>query len=169
MQKSPLESPIQEIFFEVSVSTPSTSSQKNFFDKGEEEREAWGSLVTRLSERLGPKKAFMASPVQSYIPEKSWLKKMEISPPFAVSLPFPERPLRLLGTPLTLKKSENFFLHQNKKWIFLHLEGPEILHAAWWIEKIDRHYYRVLTQTGEQLWVYTTPHQDQVYLHGYFD
>jgi len=59
-----------------------------------------------------------------------------------------------------------------KSWQILEWHGPERLSAEWWDEGgFHRDYYRVLTETGEQLWIFSTgpKHQSRLYLQGYFD
>ena len=37
------------------------------------------------------------------------------------------------------------------------------------LKGFNRDYYRVVTESGEQLWVFAIPSREGFYLHGYFD
>jgi protein ImuB len=65
-----------------------------------------------------------------------------------------------------------------KQWRVLTWEGPERLIGEWWkdpsVEGFRRDYYRVVTEGGEQLWVFADYARTQgerfaFFLHGYFD
>ena len=84
-------------------------------------------------------------------------------------LPFPERPLRLLREPQVLYKSGDSLFHEEKMWRIRGWEGPEILKTEWWVEKMERHYFKIDTHSGEDLWVFTIPGSTKIFLHGYFD
>jgi len=170
LQAKPLESPVTQITFEILESSPSTSAQRDFFNKKEEEQESWNSLISRLAEKLGPSRVFFAVPVEKYIPEKGWIMKNDRPlSSLASYLAFPERPLRLLREPETLYKSGENLFNKDKMWRIRSWEGPEILKTEWWVEKMERHYFKVDTHSGEDLWIFTIPGSTKVFLHGYFD
>ena len=73
-QRQPLKGPALGLKLKVTETAPGFPSQAHFFDKREKETEAWNSLITRLSQKLGPDQAFLAELVQSYLPEKAWRK-----------------------------------------------------------------------------------------------
>jgi hypothetical protein len=43
--------------------------------------------------------------------------------------------------------------------------------GEWWsgTEALKRDYFRVGTETGEELWIFRIPDSDKLFLHGYFD
>lgn len=179
LSQRPLESPLIEAHFEITERVPGQGSQIDFFSKKEEELEAWNSLVTRLSEKLSQNsktadlKVFVAHPVERFLPEKGWIKKLEMTDVTIQndeSYSLPERPLRVLKQPQPIDFVGNRILFERKplgkimKW-----EGPEILRGEWWFDIPERHYYRVLTDSCQEFWLFKTPSTQEFYLHGYFD
>lgn len=186
--KTPLQSEIISLEIEVLESVPKISAQTNFFDKQEEKSEEWRSLIARLIEKLGEQNVFKASLQERYLPEKSWNKNfnpggdyvrsstntnMCISDPVHGDLvpvvPINERPLRLLTSPKKLNFYQGVFADDKQSWRLQNFEGPERLSGEWWNEMFAREYYRVATDTGEQLWVFKDLPTHQYFLHGYFD
>jgi protein ImuB len=102
------------------------------------------------------------------------------------------RPARLLRRPEPLDRQGRLLRHleTGRSWRVLDWEGPERLSGEWWhparhaggAERAEfapptargffRDYYRVLTETGEELWVFLnrkTGTRSSFYLHGFFD
>lgn len=86
------------------------------------------------------------------------------------------RPLRLLATPQQIAgrdKEERpperiSALGQQRRIVELH--GPERIQTAWWTDKpCHRDYFRAITETGSQLWIYRDLQTGIWYLHGLFD
>lgn len=167
LQKTPLEAPIRFLEFAVTQTSPGRGRQRDFFSNREEEFENFRSVVNRLSERLGFDRAFMASLVESYFPEKSWKKTLE--PPNVVKESLPQRPLRILSTPKKLRRLDDFFAYRGKRWKIKEIFGPERLTGEWWFGEKERDYFRVVTYEGEQLWIYSLGEAKEYFLHGIFD
>ena len=87
----------------------------------------------------------------------------------ALCLHYPVRPLRLLPSPKKLDFYQGVFASGKESWRLQNFDGPERLSGDWWNDMFSREYYRVATDTGEQLWVYKDLPTHQYYLHGYFD
>jgi protein ImuB len=195
-EKLALESSVRRLEIRVLKSVRSFNKQRDFFSKREEELESFQSIVSRLIERLGRERTFVASPVESYYPERSWKKSLDeqatanvvqstaakIDSKFAsINVLMPdgltycqeanERPLRVLKQALALQKRDNFYSLGNRCWQVKESYGPERLSGEWWLQTLDtqRDYYRVLTETGEELWVYLQKHTGQFFLQGFFD
>ena len=164
--QQPLEAPIRTIEIEILSSVKSIAQQTNFFSRKEEELEEFRSIVNRLTERLGFDKAFLATPVESYTPEKSW-KKTLTEPAFWENK-LPERPIRILSKPHPMKRLEHYFLCGTKKWKARSVEGPERLSGEWWFHETERNYFRVATHEGEELWIFRNS-IGEYFLHGIFD
>lgn len=183
LQKYPLEASVREISIRVVKSVAGSSKQRDLFSKREEELESFYSIVSRLIERLGRERTFVASPVESYYPERSWKKTWtEDSGSYAsINVVMPdglsysqqvnERPLRVLKEAIELQKRDNFYLLGNRSWSVKESFGPERLSGEWWLNTsdVDRDYYRVLTESGEELWVYLHKTTGQFFLQGFFD
>jgi protein ImuB len=175
LSQKPLPSPVTDLEFEILDTAPGAGAQRDFFDAREEEVEAWNSLIARLAEKLGEGQVFLAEPVERYLPEKGWIKRSELFlEKAATSVPedaLPERPLRLLKSPLPLFKNGNALSLSDsaREWRVMQAEGPEILSGEWWFRQFQRSYFRLATESGEHLWVFQTPTSDTLYLHGYFD
>ena len=123
--------------------------------------------MARLNDRLGLDKAFFAASQESYLPERAW-KKNPVKPK-PVQLSIPERPLRVLKTPKKLKQEEDFFILAAKRWKVEALLGPERLSGDWWLQDEARDYFKVLTESGEELWIFSAPGKRDYFLHGIFD
>src|SRR4051812_29270394 len=104
----PLEAPARQVHFTVLEAVPGYGAQRDFFSRKEEEAELWDSLVGRLSHKLGKQRVFVAEPVDRYLPEESWGRKLELERGLLSSYAVrgsaalqpvfirPERPSRLL-------------------------------------------------------------------------
>ncbi|HEX4923263.1 MAG TPA: hypothetical protein VFV50_04225 [Bdellovibrionales bacterium] len=82
----------------------------------------------------------------------------------------PNRPTRLLSKPRLLDQDGDWLsdFELRKRWKVIDWDGPERISGEWWSEhKFERDYYRVLTDNGEQLWLFLA--KEGVYLHGFFD
>ncbi len=167
LQREPLESAVTRVEVEIVNSVLGQGRQTDFFSKKEQEAESLQAVFARLTERLGEGRAFMAKAVESYVPERSWQKTYAESDRLQIRLPL--RPLRILKKPQEIQKIDNYFVHRNKKWKVSELLGPERLSGEWWMKDQERDYYRVKTESGDELWVYSLSGAQQYYLHGVFD
>ncbi len=84
----------------------------------------------------------------------------------------PDRPARVLKSPVPLNQVQRFLIQRSARlgtwtWEVVEWVGPERISGEWWSEGFDRDYYRVVTSSGEQLWVFAA--DDSLYLHGFFD
>ena len=86
------------------------------------------------------------------------------------------RPLRLLATPQQIagrdcevRPPERISAGGQQRRI-VELQGPERIQTAWWTDKpCHRDYFRAITETGSQLWIYRDLQTGIWYLHGLFD
>jgi len=187
-QRQPLDSCVRHMKLSIVETVPGQYGQKNFFNKREEEQEAWNSLMARLCQKLGKEHTFVASPTEGYRPESGWKKSWPESHQVektkdealhatlnGIELPFPQRPLRLLKAPVPLFKVQNTLIqsseNESKRWEIHNWDGPERLQGEWWsgADALKRDYFRVGTETGEELWIFRIPDSDKLFLHGYFD
>lgn len=186
LQRVPLGGPVEWMELEVLESVPGAGPQKDFFSRKEEEREAWDGLVARLSHKLGKEHVFVAFPKERYLPERAYVRRLVSVPSLAgraarlvEEVDWPDRPARVLKKPEPLVKEGRVLKTLGgRQWKAVSWEGPERLSGEWWkdseFEGFNRDYYRVVTEGGEQLWVFVnkkargskTP---EFYLHGYFD
>jgi protein ImuB len=180
LARAPLGGPVEAMEVEIVESVPGSGPQRDFFSKKEEEREAWDALVARLSAKLGKEQVFVAFPRDRYLPERAFVRRVvsvpSIGKPVTEVFEEPDRPARVLKRPEPLSKDGRHLRGPDgKRWKALSWEGPERLSGEWWkdaeFEGFNRDYYRVITEGGDQLWVFVnrktaTP---SFYLHGYFD
>lgn len=165
LSKEPLEAPLRFVELEISESVFGNAQQMNFFSKKEEELEEFRSVITRLTEKLGFDRAFLATAIESYTPEKSWSKTL--LEPNCKAGDLPERPLRLLTKPIRVRRIEDYFSCAGKRWKALAISGPERLSGEWWFHEKCRDYFRIETKEGEELWIFQS--EKEYYLHGIFD
>lgn len=167
LDKDPLIAPVRKISFTILRTAPGLGKQRDFFSKREEEIENFRAVVARLTEKLGFDRAFMASLLESYFPEKSWKKTLD--EPTQEESTLPKRPLRILKEPQLIRKLDSFFLYRKRKWKVTAMHGPERLSVEWWLKEKERDYYRVETEQGEELWIFSHPETKEFFLHGIFD
>lgn len=164
LAKHPLEDALEGVSFLAVDTAPFLDAQKDFFTRAEEEKEAVGSLMARLKERLGDGRAFFAQAMPRRLPEASW-RRTEQPAPHTV-IPTPTRPLRIFSKPEPLQRRGDRLHGKKKSWRILKFEGPEKLSGEWWLNFFEREYFRVVTEE-EDLWVFRS--RDGLYLHGVFD
>jgi len=167
LQRFPLESAVQRIEVEVTRSVQGRSRQHDLFTNKEKELESFQSVVSRLTEKLGFHKAFLAAPHESHLPERCWRKTLGEVGEFKVLAP--PRPLRVLRQPQVVRRIDNFLVCGRRRWKVAAIRGPERLSGDWWFGDRERDYYRIEAETGEELWVFTFAGSDEHYLHGLFD
>lgn len=170
LEKRPLGNALEGMSLEVTETAPFLNAQKDFFSKVEEEKEVWSSLVARLRERLGGESSFLAAPSPRLLPEAAWRKSLEAGR--AELMPkVPERPLRLLREPFPLERSGPYLRARRRQWKIISMEGPERLEGEWWLGGFAREYFRVITEEGNQLWVFRDPKEANgaLFLHGIYD
>lgn len=173
LELQPLEDSLEGVSVTVLDTAPFQEAQKDFFSRAEEETQAFASLVGRLEERLGRGGVFHAKPMPRLLPEASWGKTLDHEDKGTL-VEVPLRPLRLLDPPERLQRVGEVLLSQNKRrWRFTSFTQVEKLAGEWWLGGFERDYFRVHTQEGETLWVYTAPVSEGgprgLWLHGFFD
>ena len=176
------------VALEVIETAPGHRSQRDFFHSHEDQAESWDSLISRLSEKIGPKARFQVLPVERHLPEKSWAvcepRFTATDPLTPTPTPPPEapatRPTRLLREPIILEHHEGV-LHwpaacetPGRRRQVLEWLGPERICEDWWeTEAIEheaqRDYFRVICRGGVQLWGYFEAGPQRFHLQGYFD
>lgn len=202
VSRNGLAAPVVGLRFTIHEAAPGHGAQRNLFNKREDESEAWDQLLARLIEKLGQERAFVAKPVDRHLPERAWQPVIASSIPpldllnpadLPVSSPV-RRPTRVLKRPEPVKKLGEMIVHcmNDQHWQVAEWHGPERLSGEWWAPSkgFQRDYYRVVTRTGEQLWVFVNRKasigpsfgsvtaaaavsaalaEERLYLHGFFD
>ena len=144
--------------------------------------DALADLLSRLGNRLGFDRILRLLPVESKIPERSFLLA-----PAAYSVPEPsgrqpgpDRPF-LIFPPELLTASSMLrpghppatFCWRRMRLTTLRATGPERIAPDWWYDDPAwrtglRDYWRVETQDGRRLWLFHTPQRPNWYAHGEF-
>jgi protein ImuB len=174
-----LAGPVVALRLRVTETAPALAAQRRFFERHEEEVEAWNTLVDRLAQRLGPDQVFLADLVRSYLPERAWKRCLRepgsARPPQEEGAPpsLGPRPSRLLPEPLVLARSGQALgpLADGRRWRAVSWDGPERLDGEWWQRHFSRDYWRVATDEGPDLWVFSRPQapEGRFWLQGFFD
>lgn len=174
LEVKPLEDSLEGVSLTVLDTAPFQEAQKDFFSRVEEETQAFASLVGRLEERLGRGGAFHAKPMPRLLPEASWGKTLD-GEDQGTLVEVPLRPLRLLDPPQPLQRVGDWLLsvgQARRRWRFTSFTQVEKLAGEWWLGGFEREYFRVSTEEGETLWVYTATSEEGprgLWLHGFFD
>jgi protein ImuB len=121
-------------------------------------------LVDRLAGRLGPRRLYWATAVESDVPERSVAR----IGPLDAALPWPKwpRPVRLLSPP---ERVENVvallpdlpprrFTWRGRAYRVARADGPERIHGEWWKRAAEaegvRDYFQVEDEEGARFWLY---------------
>jgi protein ImuB len=178
IQMRPFPAAVTALSVEVLETVPGRASQKDFFQSREQEAaEALEAVTGRLVVQLGDRAVFAARSVERHRPESGWQAVPLGSAPAratgATAGDLPERPLRLLAQPILLREAVRGFLRdpQGKVFRTTTWDGPERISGEWWKSPFQRDYFRVVTESGQKLWVYSEAggRPGIFHLHGYFD
>ncbi len=163
----PLKARITEFTIIVTEDVPYSMNQKDLFNqKREENQESFFQVVSRISTKLGEGSVFFAKPQESYLPEQNWLRSSEASKT-EIEDRLPERPLRVFNYAKPVQYLGRKLLSQDFNEEVAEWSDKEVIFSEWWNSPLERVYYRVLTKTGRELWMYRTSRGD--FLHGEFD
>jgi protein ImuB len=142
-------------------------------------------LIDRLAGRLGARRLFRMSAIESDVPERS----VRRVPPLAKPAPWPRwpRPVRLLSPPervdnvvaLLPDQPPRRFTWRGRPYRVRAADGPERIHGEWWRarEEADavRDYFQVEDEEGARFWLFrrgdgVDPRTGDLswYLHGVF-
>jgi protein ImuB len=131
---------------------------------GDKAAEDLAMLVDRLAGRLGPRRLYRATAVESDVPERSVAR---IGPLDSASLwPKWPRPVRLLSPP---ERVENVvallpdlpprrFTWRGRAYRIARADGPERIHGEWWRRTAEaeavRDYFQVEDEEGARFWLF---------------
>ncbi len=156
-----------------------------------EDREALGSLVDRLSARLGAARVYRLAAAERHIPERAErcipAQRNAAASASWDTRPVP-RPARLLLRPESIEVMAEVpegppirFVWRHAAHRVVRAAGPERIAPEWWLEEgADyarvRDYYRVESETGQGFWLYREglyqamePHErPRWFMHGLF-
>jgi protein ImuB len=121
-------------------------------------------LVDRLAGRLGPKRLYRASAVESDVPERSVARVG----PLDSAAPWPKwpRPVRLLSPPervdnvvaLLPDQPPRRFTWRGRAYRVARADGPERIHGEWWKRTAEaegvRDYFQVEDEEGARFWLF---------------
>jgi protein ImuB len=122
------------------------------------------TLVDRLAGRLGPRRLYRSTAVESDVPERSVARVG----PLDAALPWPEwpRPVRLLAPPervenvvaLLPDQPPRRFTWRGRAYRVARADGPERIHGEWWKRTSEaegvRDYFQVEDEEGARFWLY---------------
>lgn len=168
-QAHPLESPVVGIEIEVLQTAVNYNGQKNFFHAREEIKERSDAAISQIAEHLGPDRIFLGKYIETVVPERSWTKaKVAPSsyPDFSSHLP--ERPSRLLRSPLRVQIAQEFIHIGKRKYRITKWSEVEKISADWLDRLVERRYYRLQIEGKPTAWVFQDS-SDEYFLHGYFE
>lgn len=121
-------------------------------------------LIDRLAGRLGPRRLFRTSAIESDVPERS----VRRVPPLGETISWPRwpRPVRLLVPPEPMEKvmaelpdqPPLRFSWRGRMYRVARADGPERIYGEWWKESGEadavRDYFQVEDEEGARFWLY---------------
>jgi hypothetical protein len=167
VQLRPLKSRITAVAITVTEEAPYSENQKDIFNPQKEEKEeSFFHFLSRVSTKLGENSVFFARLNESFLPEKNWFRSNK-ELPFSSIDSLPERPLRIFSPPYQVQLSKTTIRIDNYVDEIVEFTDREIVFSDWWSAPLERVYFRILTQSGRQFWIYRNKEGD--FLHGEFD
>lgn len=179
-----LDAPILALEFEALELAPRESLQENFMDREEAREEAaaqgFRDLVSELSTKLSTEKEiYQAELAPVWRPERSWKKVLkDPSRLQGSSLPVPNRPLKILNPPESLRRLGRYLFWNSARYTILEFSQIERLSGEWWEEDggFTRTYYRVQVEEegGEarSFWIFreqvSVENTGGLFIHGVF-
>ena len=121
-------------------------------------------LIDRLAGRLGPRRLFRISAVESDVPERSLARVGPLSP--AAGWPDWPRPIRFLSPPERIHRvmaelpdqAPLRFLWRGRMHRIARADGPERIYGEWWRKSGEadavRDYFEVEDEDGARFWLY---------------
>lgn len=131
---------------------------------GDRPEEDLARLVDRLAGRLGPRRLYRATAVESDVPERSVARTGPLDP----ASPWPKwpRPVRLLSPPEPVENvvallpdlPPRRFTWRGRAYRVARADGPERIHGEWWKRTAEaeavRDYFQVEDEEGSRFWLY---------------
>jgi len=158
---------------------------RRFAPRNDEEEADLAMLVDRLAGRLGPRRLYRATAVESDVPERSVERVGPLDP--ATAWPKWPRPVRLLSPPERIDNvvallpdlPPRRFTWRGRAYQVARADGPERIHGEWWKRAAEaeavRDYFQVEDEEGARFWLYrrgdgVDPRTGDLgwYLHGVF-
>lgn len=143
-----------------------------------QQQDALADLLSSVGNRIGFDRVQRLLPATSLIPERSFLiapaaystaqaAPPRTGPPRPITLFPPELVTAAFGTPPA------HFRWRRMRFTTLRATGPERITPEWWFDDPAwrsglRDYWRIETQEGPRLWLFTTPQSGDWYMQGAF-
>jgi protein ImuB len=131
---------------------------------GERAQADLAMLVDRLAGRLGPRRLYRSTAVESDVPERSVARTGPLDA--AIAWPQWTRPVRLLSPPervenvvaLLPDQPPRRFTWRGRAYRVARADGPERIHGEWWKQAAEaeavRDYFQVEDEAGARFWLY---------------
>ena len=140
--------------------------------------DALADLISSLGNRIGFDRVLRLLPATSLIPERSFLLAPAAysSPEPLTNRTGPQRPITLFPPePVTAASGTPpaSFRWRRMPFTTMRATGPERIAPEWWLDDPAwrsgmRDYWRIETQEGPRLWLFTTPQSGDWYMQGEF-
>ncbi len=170
-QKTPLESLVLEVCFEVKEMISGFEGQANYIDQSNEVNANHQALLSLLSEKNGKDKVYKASLKKRRLPEYAWEKtKAHEAKALKLFATLPDRPTKVISKPLPLRIThQKIFLEKlDRSYTVVSWSEVEKLRDQWEDGVIERDYYKVTILEGPPLWVFKIP-EGEYFLNGWFE
>ena len=175
LERTVLEAPVETLRLDVTQVEALPGRNRSLLDDAQAGQEAIGSLLERLSARLGEDRVYRVVPHADHRPERATQRLKSFDPAATCTLPALPRPLWLLDAPEPLPEVDGRPWRRGPLKL---LAGPERIESGWWDSgenagdntgDIRRDYFIALSESASWLWIYRecrTP--GGWFLHGYF-
>lgn len=126
-----------------------------------------GTLIDRIAGRIGARRIYRLTPVESDVPERGLRAVPALAPPAGRSWDAEPRPQRLFDPPQPIEAvallpdhPPALFVWNGRRHRVVRADGPECVHGEWWLSDAEAHYvrdyFRVEDEDGQRLWLFRT-------------
>ena len=170
LERMTLAAPVETLCLEATQVNALPGCSRSLLDDAQASRETIGTLLERLTARLGDARVYRIVPHADHRPECA-TRRLGLFEKTSACVPtVPPRPLWLLDLPEPLREVDGRPFRRGPLQL---LTGPERIESGWWDagEKtgdLRRDYFIAGSQDGTWLWIYRECSTGGWFLHGYF-
>ncbi len=170
LERMTLAAPVETLCLEATQVDALPGCSRSLLDDAQASRETIGTLLERLTARLGEAQVYRVVPYADHRPECATRRLGLFEKTFSCVPTVAPRPLWLLDPPEPLQEVDGRPFRRGPMQL---LTGPERIESGWWDagEKtgdLRRDYFIAGSKDGTWLWIYRECSAGGWFLHGYF-